>query len=267
MERLEYTNVDHKLNYIISMTFHYVRVIGYKKNKGRNMKKITLTTIAALSITTGAMAANSSYPADGPDSYKATQDSQNTIQEQKDSNAAYIGIAYSYMNLNVDLDVPQFIVPALGFESDIQGDNLSIIGGYNFHEFLAVEGRYSKTMGDLDLSFSANGVDEGITWGGNMTNVGLYFKPNYTFPNSGFSLYALLGMGHVKLDLDNIGEISETEFQWGAGISIDGGDSIFGNSNIGLFIDYVRLYDKEAPLVATDLIVIDMVNVGFTFKF
>ena len=110
-----------------------------------------------------------------------------------------------------------------------------------------------------------DGATEGITWGGNMSNVGLYFKPKYT--SSSVTLYALLGMGHVKLDLDNIGEVSETEFQWGAGISIDGGKSIVGNSKISFFLDYVRLYDEEAPIIATDILVVDTFTVGLIFKF
>lgn len=219
------------------------------------MKSLVLSLVAIVAMSTSAMA--KWYPASGPDSYQA-------IEDQKDSStpyfgSPYLGIAYSYMNGNVD--VPQIIAP-IGFESDVQGDNLSIIGGYNFHSFLAVEGRYSKTIGDLDLSVSADGLDAGTKWGGNMTNVGLYFKPQYK--SSNVTLYALLGMGHVKIDFDNIGEDSSTEFQWGLGVSLDSGTSVIGNSKASLFLDYTRLYDDEFGGID---VVVDMVNVGLTFTF
>ena len=222
------------------------------------MKKFILTmTIAVIALSTGAIA--KSYPAYGPDSYKAIQEQRNSTTPYLGS--PYLGIAYSYMNGNVD--VPQVIAP-IGFEADVQGDNLSIVGGYNFLSFLAVEGRYTKTIGDLDLSVSADGFDfdKGVQWGGNMTNVGLYFKPQYT--SSNVTIYALLGMGHVKIDLDYMGEDSSTEFQWGAGISINAGNSFIGNSNLGLFLDYTRLYDGEFAQID---VVVDVVNVGLTFTF
>lgn len=213
------------------------------------MKKFILTIIAVITLGTGAIANSKN----GQEPYLGSP---------------YLGIAYSYMNENID--VQQYIDP-IGFDFDVKGDSLSIIGGYNFHQFLAVEGRYTKTVGDLDFSVDADGIDDGISWGGNMTNVGVYFKPKHTSTN-GVTIYALLGMGHVKLDLDYIGEESSTEFQWGAGISFDGGKGVIGDSDLTLFLDYTRLYDNEHSILLNGQFikvddVIDVITVGVAFTF
>ena len=79
------------------------------------MKKITLSIAAIMTMSTFAIA--ETYPAYGPDSYKAKHEGGSYAGQEidYDTNKAYIGLAYSYMNLNgssllsgekIEIDIP-----------------------------------------------------------------------------------------------------------------------------------------------------------------
>ena len=200
------------------------------------MKKQLLTTTAAALL----LLTNFSYA--GGDI--APQEPVVTMPEIMDApisdNYFYAGLAYSYMNMNDDT-----------FDTDITGDSVTFLAGYKFHQYLALEGRYSLSVGDLDV--------EGIDSSWDMSNISLYLKPQYSFDQ--VTVYGLLGYGEVTLDTGTT--YSEDGFQWGLGASFA------ATENIEVFVDYTRLYDDSGfdTFTANNDIVFDSVTVGVNYKF
>lgn len=97
--------------------------------------------------------------------------------------------------------------------------NVSILAGYDFNEYIAVEGRYTT-------SFSHEDRVEMSGWS-------LFAKPQYPVSEN-FSVYALLGYGGVTLDGINgyIVDVDDTGFQWGLGASYQ------VMENASFFVDY-----------------------------
>jgi opacity protein-like surface antigen len=124
--------------------------------------------------------------------------------------------------------------------------------GYNFNEYIALEGRFSQTLGDLSIDHAPDG--------GDLSNIALYVKPQYMVGDR-FTLYGLLGYGQVTFD-SGISDQSEDGFQYGAGISMMATDSI------GLYVDYTRLYDDDNfETVRHKDITVDAVNIGLYYSF
>ena len=63
--------------------------------------------------------------------------------------------------------------------------NISLLAGYNFNSYIAVEGRYTTTISDEDLV--------------EMSGWSLFVKPQYPVTDT-FNVYALLGFGGVTMD-------------------------------------------------------------------
>ena len=196
-----------------------------------------------------------SYPAYGENSYQAIHGTESGSIPGN----FYAGLGYTYANANLDIPAYYFGLP---YSFDIQGDNINFSLGYEFNRYFAVEARYTTSVTDLDFSVENGYVDQGMSWGGDMSNIGLYLKPQYKSGN--VTLYALLGYGHVRIDIDNIGDSSENEFQWGLGMSMDVGHSIVDGTDAFVFLDYVRLYDDEMSQID---FTIDAVTAGIAFKF
>ena len=217
------------------------------------MKNLSLSIIAVMAMASVSMA--ETFPADGPKSYKALHDTEYSSLDY--TGRPYVGIGYSYMNTNVS------IAPV---DVDLQGNAVMLVGGYEINQYFAIEGRYSKTMNDLDVDITAPGIDEGGKLGGDISNFGLYLKPMYA--SGPFGLYGLLGVGHVKVSFDQVGSNSENEFQWGLGISFTAGQSFIGNSDVTFFADYTSLYHDSYNSyyynIGTD---IDAFSFGLNFKF
>ncbi|SFV64331.1 putative outer membrane protein A [hydrothermal vent metagenome] len=135
----------------------------------------------------------------------------------------YAGVGYSCLQMGLD-------VPYLDMRSMTAG---SVTAGYNFNEYIAVEGRYTASIGDVTVKTVNSEVDTDAI---DLANIGLYVKPQYSINN--FGIYALLGYGQFSLDDD--GSFSEAGFQYGAGINA------MVSTNVSLFIDYRRLYDDTA---------------------
>ncbi len=221
------------------------------------MKKITLSIAAIMTMSTFAIA--ETYPAYGPDSYKAKHEGGSYAGQEidYDTNKAYIGLAYSYMNLN-----GSSLLSGEKLEIDIHGNAITLLAGYEINQYLAIEGRYSKTINDLDMDLKVLRENQGMGLGGYLSNAGLYLKPKYS--TEIVTLYGLLGVGYIKGDLDNIVDESGAEFQWGLGISFNAGNSFIANSDVSLFMDYIR-YDQD-DFSGIDA-VFDAFNFGLIFKF
>ena len=63
--------------------------------------------------------------------------------------------------------------------------NLAFLAGYEFNQYVAVEGRYSTYIAEEDFL-------NNDTWG-------IYLKPQYPV-NEDFNVYALLGFGGMSVD-------------------------------------------------------------------
>ncbi|MFT7879715.1 MAG: porin family protein [Sulfurimonas sp.] len=211
------------------------------------MKKFTLSAVSLMAISTLAMAGGDVQNVEPAVAPAATVDKNNV----------YVGLGYSYMNINIEgsQEINAVAYPPLLGETDINGHSFTLLAGYNFHQYLAVEGRYTFSVGDLDIG--NEGGDRDLD--ADLSNLALYLKPMY--PVGGVTLYGLLGYGQVILDDGT--EYSENGFQWGLGA----GYSI--NDTVGFFVDYTRLYDDQGfdTIWIDQDVVVDSVNVGVTYEF
>jgi opacity protein-like surface antigen len=158
----------------------------------------------------------------------------------------YAGLGYSC--LQMDIDEPADI--------DIRSmAALSITAGYNFNEYFAIEGRYTASLGDLDFEIGNATSDK--AW--DMSNIGVYLKPQYSIDS--FTLYGLLGYGQLTLDEDFSRSVSS--FQYGLGVNM------MATDNVGIFIDYRRLYDDEDfdGLSINDTVTANSYTLGINYHF
>jgi len=203
------------------------------------MKKITMSIVSVLALSGVAVAGGDIAP---------------VAPVIAPAGEFYVGAAYSAMNMDrssstireIDDCVrdcgqyPDTIIPG----GDASGDAITVLAGYNYNDYIALEGRYTTTL-------QADDVDE-------MTNIGLYLKPMY--PVGQFNLYGLLGFGQVTVD-DGSADYSESGFQWGLG------GSFSVTENIGLFVDYTSLYDDDGFDGLPGDTEIDSINMGVTYTF
>ena len=131
----------------------------------------------------------------------------------------YAGLGYSCMQMG--LDTPDVDISAM--------TGLSLAAGYDINQYLSVEGRYTVSLGDLNVE--TWNTDEDKSW--DMSNIALYLKPKYSINR--FIVYGLLGYGQVTFD--NGTSYSENGIQYGAGLST------MVNDTFDVYVDYRRLYD------------------------
>ena len=155
-------------------------------------------------------------------------------------NYFYVGLGYSFMKMLNDTQ-----------DKKVTGNAITALAGYKFHQYLAVEGRYTATLGDLRANNTDNNWD--------MSNIALYLKPQYALNQ--VSLYGLLGYGQV--DFDDGSSHTEDGFQWGIGANYAVSEMI------DIFADYTRLYDGDGfdNILGTDDISVDSINIGVTYNF
>ncbi len=100
--------------------------------------------------------------------------------------------------------------------------NYTLIGGYEFNDYLAVEGRFTDTMsGKNDIDYVTGGS--------------VFLKPQYPVFDA-MKVYALVGVGYTKIFAANNSTVAKgNDFQWGLGASYDVMD------NMAVFVDYTSL--------------------------
>ncbi len=164
------------------------------------------------------------------------------IDDNVKYNGFYLGGAVTHMRMNE-------VVTASGYA-------FTVLGGYYLNKYVGFEARYSFTFTDLD-------VDNGpriVSTGDDLSNLGLYIKPMYNV-TTGFSLYGLAGYGQATYEKDG-DEYSEDGFQWGLGAKYE------LSNNVGLFIDYLDIYDDSNfdGIIVPDA-TLNAVNVGAAYTF
>ena len=165
-----------------------------------------------------------------------------------DNSSFYIGLALSAVSAR-DSAVSLDFSTTPGQE---RLGNVTFQAGYNFNEYVAVEGRYTT-------SFTHEDIIEMDGWS-------LFVKPQYPVTED-FNIYALLGFGGVNLDsvTASVVDVDDTGFQWGLGANYD------ITENIAIFADYTNLANDMDGYFYTspDLIQVDVdtFNIGLTYKF
>ncbi len=148
-----------------------------------------------------------------------------------DSDGVYLGLGVSSMSLRNDLSDEEFSATGIMLQA-----------GYQYNQYIAIEGRYTKSIRDLSYDHGNTNNPDYSDYPGDFSNLAIYLKPMYSFDN--FSLYALLGYGEVTLtDLPHpshpgSADRAERGFQWGLGTAYTFMD------NISVFADYARVYDS-----------------------
>ena len=203
------------------------------------MKKFTLSMITVMTMGTFAVAGGDIAPVE------EIVEVATPIIVEDDSNF-YVGVAYSYVDAEID--------------AEQTGNAYTLLAGYNYNKYIAIEGRYTATVGDMDIEndkSSLNHSDGEIDR--EVESYGIFLKPQYPIGDA-FSVYALLGYGSVTARTTD-----ESGFQWGLGAKYAITDSI------DVFVDYTSLYDGDMNnVVDSDLIwdsQITSTNVGLTYNF
>jgi len=171
----------------------------------------------------------------------------NEPQITVDNSSFYTGIAMSAVSTR-DASV------SMDFFGDDAGKdrlaNITLLAGYNYNQYIALEGRYTTTFTDEDLV--------------EMDGWSLFLKPQYPVTEE-FNIYALLGFGNVSLDPVNGShvDVDDSGFQWGLGASYD------FTENISVFFDYTSLASEMDGMYWNGALQIDTdtLNLGVTYKF
>ena len=193
-------------------------------------------------------------------SFAEETNSSASVWAVSEESAFYVGLgiaAMSARDAGVSLD---YFDPKPG-EQDRLG-NLTLLAGYDFNDYIAVEGRYTTSIVDEDEV--------------KMSGWSLFVKPQYAFKESetneknGYKIYALLGFGGVSMDGVNgyYADVDNTGFQWGIGASY----SLIKTANhkdLSIFIDYTSLannMDGAYPNGASQVDA-DAITLGLTYRF
>jgi opacity protein-like surface antigen len=132
---------------------------------------------------------------------------------------------------------------------DRLGD-IALVAGYNFNEYIGVEGRYMTSIAHED-SMEMDG------WS-------IFVKPQYPVTEN-FSVYALLGFGGVNLDgvKGKVTDVDDTDFQWGLGVDYQ------VMEDISVYVDYVWAADDMDGLLfnGATSVDVDEITIGVNYKF
>ncbi|NKQ40764.1 MAG: porin family protein [Sulfurovum sp.] len=154
------------------------------------------------------------------------------VEPSMDVGGLYVGIGASKMSLRNDLS-----------EEEFSSVGVMLQLGYQLTDYLAIEGRYTKGVGDLKYDRGITANPDYDDYDGDFSNIGIYLKPMYGVED--FNVYALLGYGQVELTNIPLGgagisaDRAESGFQWGLGASYDVSESV------SVSVDYVRFYDDK----------------------
>ena len=175
-----------------------------------------------------------------------------------DDSAFYLGVGYSYIQGNDVFTYGSTVTD----DDDYTASAVMLQAGYKINKYIAVEGRYTLSVGDITESHNFNDLpDTDVDM--DITNIGIYLKPMY--PIGDLTVYGLLGFGQVEMEGDGW-SWDDSGFQWGLGASYT------INDNLSVFADYTLWYDDDgipAPLIGMNTIDrnIDAVTVGLTYTF
>ncbi len=149
----------------------------------------------------------------------------------------------------------------------------TVLAGYEFNNYIAIEGRYTKSAGDATFTEPEGEnfapLDPANQTAAELENIAIYLKPSLRFDS--FSLYGLIGYGKTTMTWGSGTENSDSSVQYGAGVAYA------FTENLSFFADYVVMYDDDDfdDIAATHLqgdnnlkaFKADSVTAGLIYKF
>ena len=198
------------------------------------MKKIALSLVSVLALSGFAVAGGNVAPVE-------------PVVEAPvpvvDNSAFYVGIGYGYFKQTTD-------------NVKIDANSVLLQVGYQYNEYVALEGRYWIGAGGIDQSPNDNS--------GDFDSWGLYVKPMYPV-TSAFDIYALLGYADSTIDYDSSWKWETDDFSWGLGAQYA------VTNNVLLFVDYTNLGSEDSVDIDDRTMDADVdlytINVGVSYKF
>lgn len=189
------------------------------------MKKFNLSLVAILATSTFALAGGDIAPVE-------------PVVETpyvEDTSAFYLGLGYGGMEAKLSTDLLNINKTSDTF------NQVMFQAGYNFNEYIAIEGRYYWGTDDSSWNWY-DGQAGALILGGQSVSADawdLFVKPQYPVTDS-FDIYALLGYGETSFDYSwgrstNFGDTGG--FAWGLGAAYDFTD------NWSVFVDYIDQED------------------------
>jgi len=173
--------------------------------------------------------------------------SQTALHAEKEG--LYVGLGYA--STNIDLSTYNDI--ELG---DLSTDSVVLLAGYDFNEYLGVEGRYYLNSSEAEYAYRRGNIP--LYGEYKAESFALYAKPQYSIAI--LNIYALLGVTSNDYTANSLlgGDSDDTLFSWGAGVKFN------ITQSLGVFVDYTNLGESENIFSAADL---SSWNIGFSYKF
>jgi len=142
------------------------------------------------------------------------------------------------------------------FAERLQAMGGSVILGYRLNDFVALEGRYTRST---HLRYTHEGKSKSLS--ASYTNLALYARLSY--PIRRFSPYLLIGYGQNTLSSLSQSPRHERSFQYGAGLTYHLDD------HWQLFGDYIRTYQGTGfdGRARQSTITSGLLSVGLTYQF
>ena len=224
------------------------------------MKKIVLSTVAVMAMSTFAIAGGDIAPIDEP---VVSVVAEPIVTDS----GAYFGLGYGILAVEVRDSV--IADDDIYDEVDLDWGTVMVQAGYKFNSYVAVEARYWNAVSDGDLTLTRHTkhkettfTDDDVTDDLGAAVWGIYVKPMYPVTDS-FDVYALLGYANTDTDsyLDH-DQWDDGQFSWGVGVAFSFTD------NIGMFVDYTLLYDNDEDINLNNLeTTVNAINFGLTYSF
>ena len=204
-----------------------------------------------LSVATSSLLATLSYAGGDIEPVQDVIIPQN-VETVNSISGLYMGAAIGSMKLANDLTGESFTTKTITLQV-----------GYEIYDYLAIEGRYTRGVGDVQYKHGNLSIADISNYPTDMSNIALYLKPKYQYED--FTAYALLGYGEVTVTNIPQGDKDRAEsgFQWGLGLGY------LINDTYELFADYTVMYDgigfDHRATNANNKV--DTINFGFNYKF
>ena len=233
------------------------------------MKKIVLSVVTTLAMSSFALAGGDIVPIEEP-----VVEVPEMVEEMPVVDAGfYLGLGYGALGFERTVTAENHIAGVkyeYNPDINIDYDTVMFQVGYKINQYVAVEYRYWKGMGDEDIP----ALDRNLGGQGSadLSAYGFYAKPMYPVSEQ-FNVYALLGYSVATYDV-NYGDLDGTTdkdgFSWGIGAGFA------FNQNVSVTLDYVVVADASydnllgvngTEYAVTNDTIVDTVNVAVSYKF
>jgi len=198
------------------------------------MKKLNLSLVTVLAMSTFAIAGGDIAPVE------PMIETPLVVVEESTPGSFYLGGAYSLLNAQRTNSYNENGLDHTATKIDTDFNEFMIQAGYNFNQYVAVEGRYWFGIED---SFASDSLDfANVNYDNSVDAWGIYVKPQYPIGEA-FNVYALLGYASSEYNAGATGGLVDAGeldgFSWGLGAGYA------FTENVSVFVDYVELYNDD----------------------